>query len=354
MQEFDNLDALHALWAVPALWAVYYYGFVRRTRALRRFADADLMRRLAPGVSRLRQWTRAALVLAAVLLMTFALVGPRWGEYYEQMQRKGIDIIVCLDVSRSMLAEDVVPDRLGRAKQDVIDLLRALPGDRIGLVSFAGTATLSCPLTTDYGFFRLALEEVGPQTIARGGSVIGDAVRKAVECFDDRIQKYKAIILITDGDDHESNPLEAARDAFHNHGIRLYTIGIGDPLEGQRIPVSRGNQQVYLQYEGQEVWSKLNETLLAAMAREAGGAYVPAGTASIELDRIYESYIAQQEKREFGEERVKRYRHQFQWFVAAALLCLLAESFVSERRALKKVRPDDEVAAYAQSITAIR
>jgi Ca-activated chloride channel family protein len=249
-----------------------------------------------------------------------------------------------------MLAEDVVPNRLARAKQDVVDLLRVLPGDRVGLVTFAGTATLSCPLTTDYGFFRLALEEVGTHSTARGGSLIGDAIRKAVDCFDDRLKKYKAIILITDGDDHESLPVEAARDACQNHGIKIYTIGIGDADEGRRVPVEQDGQKVYLQYEGQEVWSKMNPGLLATLAREGDGAYVPAGTANIDLDQIYKRHIAPQERREFGEERVKRYRHQFQWFVAAALVFLLVESFLSERRSLKRI-DDFEVAAYVQSIS---
>jgi Ca-activated chloride channel family protein len=352
VQEFENLGALHALWLVPALVAVFAYGFARRRRALQRFASPQLLERLAPGQSALRRWLKAVLVLVAVVFMVAALIGPKWGEYYEDVQRKGIDVMIALDVSRSMLARDVAPNRLERAKQDIRDLVRILPGDRVGLVTFAGTATLSCPLTTDYGFFRLALEEVGPQSTPRGGSLIGDAVRKCVSCFDDRIQKYKAIILITDGDDHESEPVLAARDAFENHGIRIYTIGIGNTEDGSRIPVRTGGVETYLQYEGQEVWSRMNPVLLSQMADAANGAYVPAGTSNIELDRIYQKYIAAQERREFEEERVKRYHVQFQWFAAAALLCLVAEIFLSPRRPLRTIR-DQEVRAYAESLAEV-
>lgn len=349
LEEFENLEALHALWAVPVLLGICFYGFARRERAMRRFASAGLLERLAPGRSGVRRWAKSVLVLLAVIAMIAALAGPQWGEYYQDVQRKGIDIMIVLDVSRSMLARDVVPSRLERAKQDIRDLVRILPGDRVGLVTFAGTASLACPLTTDYGFFRLALEEVGPQSAARGGSLIGDAVRKASDCFDDRIQKYKAIILITDGDDQESEPVLAARDAYVNHGIRIYSVGIGSAEDGARIPVQQGGQEVYLQHEGQEVWSKLNPGLLESMADAGAGAYVPAGTAHIELDRIYERYIAAQEKKEFEETRVKRFRVQFQWFVAAALVCLLGEPFLSPRRGLRTIS-EPEVQRYAQSL----
>jgi len=352
VQEFENLDALHALWLVPAMLAVFVYGFARRQRARQRFASPELLLRLAPGQSRFRRGAKAALVLLALIFMIGALVGPQWGEYYQDVQRKGIDIMVALDVSRSMLARDVTPNRLERAKQDIRDLVKILPGDRVGLVTFAGTATLACPLTTDYSFFRLALEEVGPQSTPRGGSLIGDAVRKCVSCFDDRIQKYKAVILITDGDDHESEPVLAARDAYEQHGIRIYTIGLGDTEDGSRIPTPKGGVETYLQYEGQEVWSKMNPLLLSQMADAGNGAYVPAGTANIELDRIYEKYITAQEQREFEDTRLKRYHVQFQWFVAAALICLSAEVFLSPGRPLRRIR-EHELRTYAQSLAEI-
>ena len=352
LEEFENLEALHALWLVPVMAAVFVYGFARRQQAMHLFASPELQRRLAPGQSRLRRWTKAVLVLLALVFMVGALVGPKWGEYYQDVQRKGIDLMIALDVSRSMLARDVAPNRLERAKQDIRDLVRMLPGDRVGLVTFAGTATLACPLTTDYGFFRLALEEVGPQSTPRGGSLIGDAVRKCVACFDDRIQKYKAVILITDGDDHESEPVPAARDAYEQQGIRIYTIGIGDTEDGSRIPTERGGVGTYLQHEGEEVWSKMNPLLLSRMADAGNGAYVPAGTANIELDRIYEKYIAAQEKREFEETRLKRYQVQFQWFVGAALVCLVVEGFLSPRRPLRTIS-DREVRSYAKSLAEV-
>jgi Ca-activated chloride channel family protein len=353
VQEFENLDALHALWLVPVLVVVLLYGHTRRRRALERFAAPELLERLAPGQDALRRGVKAVLLLLAPVFMVGALVGPKWGEYYEDVKRKGIDIMVALDVSRSMLARDVAPNRLERAKQDIRDLVRILPGDRVGLVTFAGTATLACPLTTDYGFFRLALEDAGTHSTPRGGSLIGDAVRKCVSCFDDRIQKYKAIILITDGEDHESEPVRAARDAYEQHGVRVYTVGIGDSGDGARIPTTEGGTETYLRYEDQEVWSRMDPVVLSKMADAGNGAYVPAGTANIELDKIYDQYIAAQEKREFEETHLKRYRVQFQWFVGAALLCLAAESLLSPCRPLKAIR-DDEVRIYARSLAEVR
>lgn len=329
---FDNFERLHLLWAVPALAAVVWYGFWRKRRDLAGFATLNLVGTLTSGVSRGKQFVKAALVLAGLICLVAAAIGPRWGYEYEEVQQKGIDIMVALDVSRSMLARDVVPSRLERAKQDIRDLLSALGGDRIGLLTFAGTATLTCPLTTDYSFFRLALDEVDTRSASRGGTRLGDAVTKAISCFDDRIQKYKAIVVISDGEDHDSDAVAAARAAVEEHGIKVFTIGLGDAAEGRRIPITRDGQDVYLVHDGQEVWSKLNSRLLEAMARAGGGAYVPAGTASIDLDRIYNRYIGPQQKREFGANRVKRYYARYQWFAGAALVLIVFSGVLSERR----------------------
>lgn len=329
----DNLGALHLLWGVAALAGLTVYGLARRDGALRVFASANLLGTLVPHVSRPRQVVKAGLALAAMVSLVAALMGPRWGVYWEDVQRKGVDLMICLDVSRSMTARDVVPNRLERAKQDIRDLVAILPGDRVGLIAFAGLPVMKCPLTIDYGFFRLVLDDISVNSAPRGGTNLGDAVRMAADAFDDRIKNHKAIIVISDGEDQESYPIDAAEKVFKERGIRIYTIGLGDAGQGARIPLSEGPGTEYLVHDGQQVWSKMNPECLQQMALTGGGAYVPAGTQHIELDRIYTEKISTIEKREFEAQKVQRYHARYQWFVAAALALLLVESLTRDVRA---------------------
>ncbi len=324
---FDHIPYLHLLWVVPVLAGIVAFGFAMKDRALRQFASANLLGTLVPGISRKRQIVRAGLVLAATALMIIALVGPRWGTHWEDVQQKGLDMMICLDVSKSMLAGDVKPNRLERAKQDIRDLLSVLPGDRVGLIAFAGKSVLKCPLTIDYGFYRLVLDDIGTGSAPLGGTNLGDAIRMAAESFDDRIKNYKTIVVISDGEDQESYPIEAAQKAYREKGIRIFSIGLGDSSEGSRIPAAGGD---YVMHDGKQVWSKMNPECLQQIALAGGGAYVPAGTQNIELDRIYTEKIAPLEKREFEARKVQRYYPRYQLFAAAALALLLAESAMSE------------------------
>ena len=330
--QFDNRYAIHLFWAIPLLAAVYIYGFHRKRRALQAFATGHLISHLAYNASVTRQRIRAGLVLAAVASVVMALTGPRWGVHFEDVRRRGIDIIFCLGVSRSMLAEDVAPNRLERAKQYIRDVVERLSGDRVGLVTFAGAGVLQCPLTIDYGTFRMVLGDVGIRSSARGGTLIGDAVRLAADSFADNIKKYKAVVVITDGEDQESFPVEAAATAFNEKGIRIYAIGIGDLNEGSRIPITKDGRRVYLQYDGQEVWSKLDTKTLAQMALAGGGAYIPAGTSQVDMGQIYEQKIATADLREFEATQIKRYDVQYQWFAGLAFVLLMLESLMTERK----------------------
>lgn len=330
--QFDNELAIHLFWAIPLLTLVYVYGFYKRRRALASFATPNLIVRLATTVSFGRQRIKATLAVLAIAFLIMALTGPRWGVHFEDVQRRGIDIIFCLDVSRSMLAEDVAPNRLERAKQYIRDVVERLAGDRVGLVTFAGGSVVQCPLTIDYGTFRMVLSDVGIRSSARGGTLIGDAVRMAAGSFADEVKKYKAIILITDGEDQESYPVEAASTAFSERGVRIYTIGIGDLDEGARIPITQNGQRTYLQHDGQEVWTKLDTKTLEHMALAGGGAYIPAGTSQVDMGQIYEQKIATSELREFETTRIKRYDVQYQWFAGLAFALLMVESLMTERK----------------------
>lgn len=330
--KFDNLHYLHLLWGVPVLAAFYWYGFARKARALRVFATANLFNQLMPEVSAARQKLRAALVLLAITFLVLAVVGPKWGKKIVELQRRGIDLVVCLDVSRSMLAEDIAPNRLERAKLELGDMLRVMHGDRVGLVTFAGDAAVSCPLTINYGAYRMTLGEVGTRSTIRGGSLIGDAVRIAADSFTDKIKGHKAILLITDGEDHESFPVEAAKEAWGEHKIRVFTVGLGDLGGGSRIPITVNGQKQYLQHNGQEVWSKMNPQVLQEMAVEGGGIYWGVGTSDADFTGFYERIREKVEAREFENSRKELYHARFHWFAGAALFLLLLETLITDKR----------------------
>jgi Ca-activated chloride channel family protein len=331
---FENLSYLHLFWLVIALAGLVWIGFARRRRLLERFATTNLLAHLTSRVVRGRQMAKALLVLVALLSLVIGITDPRWGRYYEDVPRRGVDIIFVLDVSRSMLAQDLAPNRLERAKQYIGDMLEVVVGDRVGLVTFAGKPVLKCPLTVNYNAVRLTLDEVGVRSSPRGGSLIGDGIRLAAESFVDEVKDHKVIVVITDGEDHESYPVQAASDAFKDRGIRVYTVGLGDEAQGAPVPAKDGRPGQTMRHEGREVWSKMNPQTLREIAVSGGGAHIPAGTANIDMGRlIYEDRIAKAEQREFEVSRVERFHPRFQWFAGIALLLLIIEMIVSEYRA---------------------
>ena len=333
---FAALSYVHLLWLLPALLALYVYGFARKRRVLSAFVDPSLAPRLTAGLSRSRRWLKALCLLGAVAAMIAALTQPQWGRRWQDVQRRGRDVMILLDVSRSMLAEDVSPNRLEGAKmgiRELVQVMREEGGHRLGLVVFAGRASLQCPLTLDTDFFLRRLQEVGPHTAGRGGSLIGDAIRHALRGMTTLAHHYKDIILITDGDDHDSFPLEAAASAAEQ-GVAIYAVGVGDSETGARIPVRGADGRVtYLEHQGREVRSRLRHDLLLDMAQMTGGAYVPAGTRAIELERIFTEHIAPKARQGTGHDRRERFVHRFQWFVLAALGLLALELFIPESAA---------------------
>ena len=330
---FGHLEYVSLLWLVIGLAGLSIYAFSRKRKALALFASSELHARLTANVSRARQRMRAVLFILGAFFIVCALVEPKWGVYWKEMHRRGRDIIIVLDVSKSMLAEDVTPSRLERSKlaiTDLVEKLRDRHGDRISLVTFAGNASVKCPLTLDYAFFNQMLNDVNVQSQARGGTLIGDAIRKATESFDDRLKNYKDMILITDGEDHDSYPVDAAKAAAEK-GICIHAVGIGDP-SGAKIPVVESGQRKFLEYEGQPVMSKLGVEVLQQIALQTGGAFVPAKTKAFSLDEVYQQKIATKEGRETEQTRRERYTNRYQWFLVIGLVLLMAEPLISERR----------------------
>ncbi len=325
---------LYLLWLVPAIVLLYAWAAHRRRAMLRRFVGDEIVARIGLSRSRSGRAWKAALFVLAFALVAFAAARPAWNPKPQTIERRGRDVMILLDVSKSMLAEDLAPNRLERAKIAIEDMVERLQGDRVGLIAFAGTAVLKVPLTTDYGFFDIVLGDIDVESVSRGGTKIGDAIRKTMdEGFDNEEKKYKDIILITDGEDHDSFPVEAAEEAGQK-GIRIIAIGLGDENEGRRIPLTDENgNRYYLVYDGQEVWSRLDAATLRKMANATpGGKYLNVATGAIDLGDVYLKLIASEEKREIETKTMQLYEEKFQIFLAMALMLLVAEMIVGERR----------------------
>ncbi len=338
------------LWLAPSVAAFWWWAFRRRRQALSRFADPALVSVLAGDVAWERRRLKVGLVTAGLLSLLVALVGPQWGFHWEEVRRRGVDIVIALDVSKSMLAEDVKPNRLQRAKLAIQELVPLLKGDRVGLLAFAGTSFMPCPLTVDYGAFSLTLEEVTTETIPRGGTAIAQAIRASLKAFEGSARGSRALVLITDGEDHEGDPVEAAKEAA-KAGVKIFCIGIGTS-EGELIPITdeEGHQTFLKDRQGRTVKSRLDEVVLQKVALESGGSYVRATATAFGLDVIYRERIAKLERQEFESALQKRYEHRFQWPLAVAFLLLGLEPLISDRRreprAVATVGSDPKTGSY--------
>lgn len=333
---FGNDKALWLLFIIPVvLVPAYTWCFWRKARTLRILASHDMLKKINTSVSLKKQILKAFLLIAAFISIVAALTEPKWNPKPQQIKRQGRDIAILLDTSRSMLAEDIKPSRLERSKIAISDLLETLKGDRVAILTFAGNSTIKCPLTQDYSFIRMVLADISTESTSRGGTIIGDAIRKATqEVFDRQSREYKDIVLITDGEDHESFPVEAAKKAA-TEGIRIIAIGLGDEDQGSRIPITGPDgQSNFLQYKGQEVWSKVDgDTLREIVYTTEGGKYlsVKPGT-TLDLGEIYEDLIASAEKRELESATMMTYDEKYQIFVALGIVLIVCEALISERK----------------------
>jgi hypothetical protein len=337
---------LFAWWLVPALAWLLVYARRKRMATAEQFAEPAMLARIARVPSSARSVVKATALLAGLALLIAGAARPRWGMYFETVHPKGVDLFVLLDVSRSMLAEDVSPNRLERAKSDIRDLLTKLVGDRVGLIVFAGAPVVKVPLTNDHSFLQSVLDEVDPTSAPRGGSLIGDAIRKAIESMGPRGDRDQVMVLITDGEDHDSYPMEAAKQAAER-GIKIFTVGLGDSDEGRRVPVrDKTDNLTYLQHDGREVWSKMDEKLLKDIAVSTSGAYVPAKTFAYDLGEIYSQHLQKLTRGELASEKRKRYGERYQLFVVAGLILLLLDTLVPrfppDKQRKEKMRGDAE------------
>ena len=327
MSEFRFVEPgwAYALWGVLGFVLLLYGLERRRGGALDRLVSPVLQARLVEGPGARPRHLRVLLVGLALALLVLALMRPQWGLRQVATPRVGAEMMVLLDVSRSMLAEDVAPNRLERAKAEIQDLLGFLDGDQVGLIAFAGRASVLSPLTPDFGFLRLVLDPVGPHSVARGGTRIGEAIRRAVASFGPAGETSRAILLITDGEDHDSFPLDAAKDAAEA-GIRVIAIGFGDETGSEIWTTDErtGARMRLLDGEGRPVRSRLDGELLREIALVTEGAYVPAGTGVLDLASIYDRHIARLMRGKLdGRGRTIR-DEAYQWAVLLALVFLVS------------------------------
>lgn len=329
--QVENPNSFTLLLVAAATVLLIGYSAFARARAARRFASPKMARQVLPFKRMFGHWVGSMLVVGSLCLLAFALVDIRWGKIEQDVPQKGIEVMFVLDVSRSMLAQDVSPSRLERAKQQIKDTLDEMTGDRAGLIVFAGETRQLVPLTSHYEDFKQTLDEITPASVNRGGSRLGDAIRAASNAFIDKTRDHKAMVIFTDGEDQESRPLEAAQEAYNERGIRIFTVGLGDFAQGARIPNEDGNRrQEFVEYDGQTVWSKLNGQILRQIATDSEGAYIPAGTKRVNMADVYHNYIAAVEQTEFNTAKISAYIPRFQWFAVPALLLLLCEVFLSK------------------------
>jgi Ca-activated chloride channel homolog len=330
MLRFANSYLFILLWLIPALIVFYILAFKSKKSAMARFGNLELVQKLSRSTSRQRLVMKLVLLLFIVLLMVTALARPQIGTKIEEVKREGVDIIVALDVSSSMLARDIQPSRLQKAKHEVETFIDRLRGDRIGLIAFSGVAFVQCPLTLDYGAAKIFLDVLDPNLIPVPGTALGKAIQKATETFDQRERKHKVLVLITDGEDHEGDVMKYVDEA-ERQGIVIYCVGIGSP-KGDPIPLSEtgGSGAFKKDRNGEVVLTRLDELTLEKIALQTNGKYYRASGGEDELQKIYDE-IAKMEKKELGSLQFSQFEDRFQYFIALALLLLIVECFLPER-----------------------
>lgn len=331
MFRLANPDFIAAFLLAPVLIALYLFMRRWKKKALQRFGDPVLVRKLFPEVSISRPGFKFILLMLAFIFFVTGICGPLIGSRLTEVKRKGADIIIALDVSNSMKAEDLKPDRLERAKQAVSRLIDRLQGDRIGIIVFAGDAYVQLPITTDYGAAKMFLSTIEPDMVPRQGTAIGAAIELATGSFTDTTKKHSAIIVITDGENHEDDAVTAAREASEQ-GIKVYTIGMGSE-EGSPIPVySNGMRVGYRQDKsGATVITKLNSTMLSEIADAGHGRFIRASNSDDGLELIMKELYAL-DRKEFKAKMYTDYENQFQYFLGAALFLLVIEYILGERK----------------------
>jgi Ca-activated chloride channel family protein len=331
MFRFEHIEYLYALLLIPFFSALFVLYMIWKKKAVKNYGEWEVISQLMRGLSFRKLALKFLVLMLAYGFLIIGLANPQIGSKLEKVQRKGADLVIALDVSNSMLSEDIRPDRLTRAVQGISKLIDRLEGDRLGIVVFAGKAYVQLPITTDYAAAKMFLSTISTQMVPSQGTAIGDAIELAVQSFNED-ERSKAIIIITDGENHEGDVFESAKVATEK-GIKIFTIGMGSP-DGSPIPLHDqfGRQTGYkTDRQGQVIVSKLDETTLQQLASAGNGIYVRASTGQDGLGRILEEINAL-EKKEIETQTFSEYEGRFQYFLAISLILLLLELLIPERK----------------------
>lgn len=329
---FQNQEFHFLLLLLPLFIGFYIYSSYRREKNLNLIVSNHLIPQLTRGFSYTKRNFKFFLLLLALSIYCIIIMRPQWGDKLIKVSRKGIDIVFVIDVSRSMMAEDILPNRLEKAKIQLTSFIDNLKGDRVGLVVFAGSSFVACPLTLDYNALKLFIDLLSPDMVNRQGTLIAEALQTARRCFNIKEKQYKAIVLLTDGEDHGSASIEEAK-LCRKEGIRVYTIGLGKQ-EGEPIPLKNeeGETIDYLKDNRDKiVMSRLDQKALRQIALETKGEYVFSKYGELELDRIYQN-IQGLDKKDLGSKRLRQKEDRFQYFIAVLLVILTLESLTNEKK----------------------
>ncbi len=310
------------LFSIPVLIFVFIAGWRLRRKTESKLGDKSLIKRLKRTGALERRFLKALFILLAITLIIVSLTKPRWGKGMRKVSTEGVDIVFALDISKSMLAEDIKPNRLKRAKIEMENFIDNLKGNNIGLVCFAGSAHIQCPLTVDYSAASMFLDAANTSMITQTGTSLGDAIRTSVSVFKGKKESSKVIVLLTDGEDHGSDPIDAARKAKEKN-IVIHTVGIG-AKRGEPIPIrdSNGNLKRYKKDKnGEIIMTRMNSDILSEIASVTGGIFIAAEN-SVELESVFNK-ISQMEKSKLKTKMKVTYYERFQWFLFPALVFLL-------------------------------
>ena len=331
MFRFEQPEYLYALIILPLLIFFFFFTKGLRRRTLRRFGNSVLVERLMPEFSAFRHGLKFVFLLLGLAFLIVGWANPQWGTKKEKVERKGIDVFIALDISQSMLAQDISPSRLERAKRFNQNLINGLRGERIGTIVFAGNAYIQSPLTTDYAYADLRIRSANPDQAPTQGTAIVDAIDLAERSFDEDNKKHKALIIITDGENHDEEALERAKEA-NNNGLMIFTVGVGTS-KGGLIPMNVNGRTDYKRdHSGQPVQSSLNEDLLKELAQNGRGSYFNLDSGSEMVVDALKTRIDNIEKREYEQRVFNEFESYFQYFLALAILFILLEFLIPYRR----------------------
>ncbi len=328
---FAHIEFLFALLAIPVLILIYIITVRLRKRSLNKFGNLSVISQLMPDVSGSKPHLKFFIVMLALCLIIFTIAGPQFGSKLKEVKRKGIEIILALDVSNSMNAEDIQPSRLERAKQAILNLIDRLDNDKLGLIVFAGDAYTQIPITTDYSAARMFLSNITTNIVSRQGTAIGEAINLAAKSFSPSTEASKVIVIISDGENHEGDALDAAKAAAEK-GIKIFTIGMGS-TKGAPIPESTSslNKDFRRDRQGNIIMTKLNVQMLSEIAQIGGGSYYGATSSRVGLNDLFDK-LGKLDKEEIDTKVYSEYEEQFPYLVWIALGLLTIDFFIIEKK----------------------